>query len=102
MRDGASKISSVIPVWAILPWRRRAALLVMVWAWKMLWVATIMVVPNWRFVWVIVSSMMDMVSGSRFAVGSSRRRSGVSRASALARAMRCCSPPESFFACRFS
>lgn len=102
LRDGLLKISSMVPVSTILPWRSRAALFVMVCAWKTLWVAMIIVVSNWWLVRWMVSSIMDTVSGSRFAVGSSSRRSGVFRARALARVTRCCSPPESFLAWRLA
>ncbi len=49
-----------------------------------------------------VSSIIDTFLGSRFAVGSSKSKSSVLSTSALARETLCCSPPESFFAKRFS
>ncbi len=50
----------------------------------------------------MVSFTTERLSGSRLAVGSSRRRTSQPSASALARESLCCSPPESLLALRLS
>ena len=100
--DSFPKISVGSPISVIFPSFMSAMRWGRVLAWNMLCVAITIVSLLWRFAASITSSIISAFLGSKFDVGSSRRRSLLSRTKALAMATLCCSPPESFLAGRFS
>ena len=70
------------------------------WPWYMSWVEKTIVVPRSRLIRTTRFSIIATETGSRFAVGSSRRRISGSITIARASATRCISPPESVLARR--